>query len=290
MTDKTTPSTESDTADATRSAPRALPSQRGAAPRAGAQGRRRCGRAGGPPARCGRRARRPAAPPRRRARGRRPPGDGRRAGRHRPPLPGRRPRPGQEALRAVIEELSPDDARAVHRALLEVNVQACRPPQSGRRAGRGLARGHLSLPPPHAAAQLRKAEVRAAGRAAQAAGLGQGHRPARGDPVRGARRGRQGRDHQAHDGTPEPARRARGRAGKPSDTERGQWYFQRYVQHLPTAGEIVMFDRSWYNRAGVERVMGFCDQAEYLSSCVRCRTSSGTWCPAASTWSSSGSR
>ena len=77
---------------------------------------------------------------------------------------------------------------------------------------------------------------------------------------------------------------------KPSDTERGQWYFQRYVQHLPTAGEIVMFDRSWYNRAGVERVMGFCDQAEYLSSCVRCRTSSGTWCPAASTWSSSGSR
>ena len=44
----------------------------------------------------------------------------------------------------------------------------------------------------------------------------------------------------------------------PSERERGQWYFQRYVQHLPTAGEIVMFDRSWYNRAGVERVMGFC--------------------------------
>ena len=44
---------------------------------------------------------------------------------------------------------------------------------------------------------------------------------------------------------------------KPSDVERGQWYFQRYVQHLPTAGEIVLFDRSWYNRAGVERVMGF---------------------------------
>jgi len=50
---------------------------------------------------------------------------------------------------------------------------------------------------------------------------------------------------------------------KPSDTERGQWYFQRYVEHLPTAGEIVMFDRSWYNRAGVERVMGFCNEAEY---------------------------
>ena len=50
---------------------------------------------------------------------------------------------------------------------------------------------------------------------------------------------------------------------KPSEVERGQWYFQRYVQHLPTAGEIVLFDRSWYNRAGVERVMGFCSNAEY---------------------------
>jgi polyphosphate kinase 2 len=45
---------------------------------------------------------------------------------------------------------------------------------------------------------------------------------------------------------------------KPTETERGQWYFQRYVCHLPTAGDIVLFDRSWYNRAGVERVMGFC--------------------------------
>ena len=51
---------------------------------------------------------------------------------------------------------------------------------------------------------------------------------------------------------------------KPSEVERGQWYFQRYVTHLPTAGEIVLFDRSWYNRAGVERVMGFCSDEEYL--------------------------
>ena len=51
---------------------------------------------------------------------------------------------------------------------------------------------------------------------------------------------------------------------KPSDIERGQWYFQRYAQHLPTRGEIVLFDRSWYNRAGVERVMGFCTDDEYL--------------------------
>ena len=50
---------------------------------------------------------------------------------------------------------------------------------------------------------------------------------------------------------------------KPSEVERGQWYFQRYVQHLPTAGEIVLFDRSWYNRAGVEKVMGFCSEEEY---------------------------
>jgi len=51
---------------------------------------------------------------------------------------------------------------------------------------------------------------------------------------------------------------------KPDDRERGQWYFQRYVQHLPTKGEIVLLDRSWYNRAGVERVMGFCTPQEYL--------------------------
>jgi polyphosphate kinase 2 len=50
---------------------------------------------------------------------------------------------------------------------------------------------------------------------------------------------------------------------KPTEGECGQWYFQRYIQHLPTHGEIVLFDRSWYNRAGVERVMGFCKQEEY---------------------------
>ncbi|RFA18691.1 polyphosphate kinase 2 [Subtercola boreus] len=50
---------------------------------------------------------------------------------------------------------------------------------------------------------------------------------------------------------------------KPSEREQTQWYFQRYVQHLPAAGEMVLFDRSWYNRAGVERVMGFCTPAQY---------------------------
>lgn len=51
---------------------------------------------------------------------------------------------------------------------------------------------------------------------------------------------------------------------KPSEDERGQWFFQRYIAHLPTAGEMVFYDRSWYNRAGVERVMGFCTPNEYL--------------------------
>src|SRR3954454_12502571 len=51
--------------------------------------------------------------------------------------------------------------------------------------------------------------------------------------------------------------------GTPSDRERTQWYFQRYVAHLPAAGEMVLFDRSWYNRAGVEHVMGFCTNAQY---------------------------
>jgi polyphosphate kinase 2 len=60
--------------------------------------------------------------------------------------------------------------------------------------------------------------------------------------------------------------------GVPTEKEKGQWYFQRYVAHLPAAGEIVLFDRSWYNRAGVEHVMGFCNEEEYfdfLRSCPR---------------------
>ena len=56
----------------------------------------------------------------------------------------------------------------------------------------------------------------------------------------------------------------------PTERERGQWYFQRYVDHLPTAGEIVLFDRSWYNRAGVEHVMGFCTAEEYRRFLHQC--------------------
>lgn len=57
---------------------------------------------------------------------------------------------------------------------------------------------------------------------------------------------------------------------KPTERERSQWFFQRYIEHLPAAGEIVMFDRSWYNRAGVERVMGFCSANEYLEFMRQC--------------------
>ncbi len=78
---------------------------------------------------------------------------------------------------------------------------------------------------------------------------------------------------------------------KPTEREQTQWYFQRYVAHLPAAGEIVLFDRSWYNRSNVEWVMGFCTEQEYQeSSCAPVRSSSGCWCGRASSCSSTGSR
>ncbi len=58
--------------------------------------------------------------------------------------------------------------------------------------------------------------------------------------------------------------------GKPSDIEKTEWYFQRYAKHFPAGGEIVLFDRSWYNRAGVERVMGFCSHEEYIRFMRQC--------------------
>jgi polyphosphate kinase len=58
--------------------------------------------------------------------------------------------------------------------------------------------------------------------------------------------------------------------GTPTEREKTQWYFQRYVEHLPAAGEMVLFDRSWYNRAGVERVMGFCNEEQYMEFMQSC--------------------
>ena len=77
---------------------------------------------------------------------------------------------------------------------------------------------------------------------------------------------------------------------KPSDEERGQWYFQRYVNWLPTSGEMVFYDRSWYNRAGVERVMGFCSPTEYLEFMRQARNSSGCSCARGSGFTNTGSR
>jgi len=76
----------------------------------------------------------------------------------------------------------------------------------------------------------------------------------------------------------------------PNDRERTQWYFQRYVAHLPAAGEIVLFDRSWYNRAGVERVMGFCNDDEYEEFSAPCPSLKRCWHAAASRSSSIGFR
>ena len=66
--------------------------------------------------------------------------------------------------------------------------------------------------------------------------------------------------------------------GTPSEREKTAWYFQRYVAHLPAAGEMVLFDRSWYNRAGVERVMGFCTDIEYQEFLRAAPSSSACWC------------
>jgi hypothetical protein len=80
---------------------------------------------------------------------------------------------------------------------------------------------------------------------------------------RGTRCCRQGRHDQADCPAPSPREARMVALGPPSDRDRKAWYFQRYVEHLPVAGEIVLFNRSWYNRAGVERVMEFCSKEEY---------------------------
>ena len=72
--------------------------------------------------------------------------------------------------------------------------------------------------------------------------------------------------------------------GTPTEREKTHWYFQRYVAHLPASGEMVLFDRSWYNRAGVERVMGFCSDSEYHEFFTAAPNSSECWCDPASSW------
>ncbi|QKH37906.1 polyphosphate kinase 2 [Achromobacter pestifer] len=175
------------------------------------------------------------------------------------------PAQAREALRSVIEELSPDDAQAVHRALLEANSAA---PGTRRNPDDELAADWREGVYPYRHRMLRRNyEKQKYSLQVELLKL-QAWVKATGQRVVILF---EGRDAAGKGGTikrmmehlnPRGARVVA--LEKPSDTEKGQWYFQRYVQHLPTAGEIVMFDRSWYNRAGVERVMGFCTQDEYL--------------------------
>ncbi|NMK46561.1 polyphosphate kinase 2 [Achromobacter sp. Bel] len=170
-----------------------------------------------------------------------------------------------EALRSVIEELSPDDARAVHRALLDANTQG---PGGRRNPDEELATDWREGIYPYRHRMLRRNYEKQKYQLQVELLKLQAWVKATGQRVVILF---EGRDAAGKGGTikrmmehlnPRGARVVA--LEKPSDTEKGQWYFQRYVQHLPTAGEIVMFDRSWYNRAGVERVMGFCSQQEYL--------------------------
>ena len=175
------------------------------------------------------------------------------------------PAHSREALRSVIEELSPDDAQAVHRALVEANSAA---PRVRRNPDDELAADWREGVYPYRHRMLRRNyEKQKYSLQVELLKL-QAWVKATGQRVVILF---EGRDAAGKGGTikrmmehlnPRGARVVA--LEKPSDTEKGQWYFQRYVQHLPTAGEIVMFDRSWYNRAGVERVMGFCTQNEYL--------------------------
>ncbi|MGY6270339.1 polyphosphate kinase 2 [Achromobacter denitrificans] len=175
--------------------------------------------------------------------------------------------PGQarDALRSLIEELSPDDAQAVHRALLEAGGRA---PAVPRNPDDELVADWREGIYPYRHRMLRRNYEKQKYRLQVELLKLQAWVKATGQRVVILF---EGRDAAGKGGTikrmmehlnPRGARVVA--LEKPSDTERGQWYFQRYVQHLPTAGEIVMFDRSWYNRAGVERVMGFCTHGEYL--------------------------
>ncbi|SIT29012.1 polyphosphate kinase 2 [Achromobacter sp. MFA1 R4] len=184
------------------------------------------------------------------------------AGRYRVGEPGQ----AHEALRSVIDELSADDAQAVHRALLEANRQA---PRSRRNPDDELAVDWREGIYPYRHRMLRRNYEKQKYQLQVELLKLQAWVKATGQRVVILF---EGRDAAGKGGTikrmmehlnPRGARVVA--LEKPSDTEKGQWYFQRYVQHLPTAGEIVMFDRSWYNRAGVERVMGFCTQDEYLA-------------------------
>ena len=109
-----------------------------------------------------------------------------------------------------------------------------------------------------------------------APGMGQGERREDLHRVRGSGHGRQGGHDQAHRRTGQSARLQGRRPAAPTEREKSQMYIQRYLPHFPAGGEVVIFDRSWYNRAGVERVMGSAPQVSGSSS-NRCQPSRKRW-------------
>jgi polyphosphate kinase 2 len=117
---------------------------------------------------------------------------------------------------------------------------------------------------------IREGTAQAAGRVVQPAGLGQAQGPARDHRVRRSRRRGQGRHDQAITERVSPRVFRLVALPAPSDREKSQMYMQRYIPHFPAAGEIVIFDRSWYNRAGVEYVMGFCTKEQHRNFLERC--------------------
>ena len=127
---------------------------------------------------------------------------------------------------------------------------------------RNLARA-IPIRRADAALRVRKVEAAAADRTAQAAEVEQALGRTARHRVRRTRRRRQRRHHQRFMEHLNPRGARVVALEKPTDLEKSQWYFQRYVVHLPTFGEMVFFDRSWYNRAGVEKVMGFCTPEQH---------------------------
>ena len=189
------------------------------------------------------------------------------------PRRGQTPRSSGELIDPATASGTPADrARPARASSLRVASRATTPFDGANdhgddeRGARREARRATSLP----RKPVRGRAAAPAGRARDARGVGAAAGPARRDHLRGPRRRGQGRRDQAHHRVPEPAPARIVALPAPTERERGEWYFQRYIAHLPAAGEIVLFDRSWYNRAGVEHVMGFCTPDEYRRFLHQC--------------------
>ena len=179
---------------------------------------------------------------------------------------------------------SPDDVLAIRNLLMRHKE---RPRITARAKMRlrtrcRLARGRLPLQEPDAPQHLREGKIPSPGRTAQAAGLGQGNRPARRDPVRGPRCGRQGGHDQAVHGAPEPSWRACRGAGEAERGSAASGTSSVMSQHLPTPARSCCSTAAGTTAPASSVSWASARDAEYESSCARCRSSSATWCVAAS--------